>query len=72
MIIPGRNGSRYAAGHLPNYINPPTRVSKLLIVHVTTIVLTTVVVTLRLITRYLILKNPGWDDYMIIVALVNG
>lgn len=72
MIIPGRNDSSYAAGHLPNYINPPSRVSRLLIVHVTTIVFAAVVVTLRLITRYLVVKNPGWDDYMIIVALVNG
>lgn len=72
MIIPGRNGSSPASGHLPNHINPATRVSKLLITHVTMIVLAAVVVALRLITRYVVVKNPGWDDYMIIVAMVSG
>ncbi|MCJ1465700.1 hypothetical protein MMC07_004319 [Pseudocyphellaria aurata] len=31
-----------------------------------------IVVILRLISRYLVLKNPGWDDYMIIVAMILG
>ena len=28
------------------------------------------VVSLRLISRYMILKSPGWDDYAIMAAMV--
>lgn len=70
MIIPGRDGSTDTSGPLPN-TNPPTRVSRLLTTHVTMVVLAAVVVALRLITRYFVVKSPGWDDYMIIIAMVN-
>lgn len=72
MIIPGRDGSTDTSGPLPNYTNPATRVSRLLTTHVTMVVLAAIVVALRLITRYLVVKNPGWDDYMIIIAMVSG
>ena len=72
MIIPGRDGSTDTSAPLPDYTNPAIRVSKLLTTHVTMVVLAAIVVALRLITRYLVVKNPGWDDYMIIVAMVNG
>ena len=72
MIIPGKNGADHPSGQFSNYRNPPTRASRLLTVHVTMIVLAAAVVALRLISRYVVVKNPGWDDHMIIVAMVNG
>lgn len=72
MILPVRYSSSNVSSHWSNSINPPTNASRLLITHVTMMVFAAIVVALRLITRYLVVKNPGWDDYMIIVAMVNG
>lgn len=58
--------------HVPNYVDPSTRTAELLTIHITMIALASLVVALRLISRYLVVKNPGWDDYMIILAMVNG
>lgn len=56
----------------PNYINPETRGDGLVIVNVVTIVLAGVVVILRLYTRLRITGSFGFDDLLILFALVRG
>ena len=50
--------------------NPPTRVVELLASQLTMIILALTIVALRLIGRFFVNKNPGWDDYAIIAATV--
>ena len=70
MIIPAKHGSNDTSGPLASYTKPATGVSRLLTTHITMVVLAAIVVALRLISRYLVVKNPGWDDYMIMIAMV--
>ena len=42
------------------------------IVQILIIALTFVIVALRLLCRFFISNNPGWDDYVIIVAMVDS
>ncbi len=72
MVTVGRNISNPASNHQPNYTSPSTRTTELVLIHITMIMLASLVVGLRLICRYVVLNNPGWDDYLIIVAMVNG
>lgn len=62
------NGS--IAIRTPNHINPPNRAVELLTIELTLTVIAILFVVLRLISRYLITKTPGWDDYLIVVATV--
>lgn len=49
---------------------PPVRTAELLACQLTMITLAISIVILRLISRYVVLKKPGWDDYAIMVATV--
>ena len=50
--------------------NPPSRRAVLIAVQVSMTAAAFLVVSLRLISRYMILKSPGWDDYAIMAAMV--
>ena len=54
----------------PDYIAPPVRTAELLACQLTMITLAISIVVLRLISRYVVLKKPGWDDYAVMVATV--
>ncbi|KAK2765981.1 hypothetical protein FQN54_007496 [Arachnomyces sp. PD_36] len=54
----------------PNYTNPATRGDGLVIVNVITMVLAVIVVVLRLYTRIRITGSFGFDDLLILFALV--
>lgn len=51
-------------------INPPSRRTELIAVQVSMTAAALLIVALRLVSRYMILKSPGWDDYAITVAVV--
>ncbi len=51
--------------------NPPSRRTELIAVQVSMTAAALLIVALRLISRYMILKSPGWDDYAITVAMVT-
>lgn len=51
-------------------INPPSRRTELIAVQVSMTAAALLIVALRLVSRYMILKSPGWDDYAITVAMV--
>lgn len=55
---------------LPNYVNPVTRGSAVLIVNIVTITIAFLVTCLRLYTRFRITCTPGLDDILIVIALV--
>ena len=55
---------------LPNYVNPVTRGSAVLIVNIVTITIAFLVTCLRLFTRFRITCTPGLDDILIVIALV--
>ena len=59
------------AGNLRDRVNQPTRVVDLLTSQLTMVVLALSIVALRLIGRFFVNKNPGWDDYAIFAATVN-
>lgn len=59
------------AGNPTAQANQPTRVVDLLASQLTMIILALSIVALRLIGRFFVDKNPGWDDYAIIAATVN-
>lgn len=50
--------------------NPPTRRTQLLAVQISMTVLALLVGTLRLVSRYMVAKNPWYDDQLICVAMV--
>ena len=52
-------------------VNRPNRVVDLLASQLTMIILALSIVALRLISRFFVDKNPGWDDCAIIAATVN-
>lgn len=54
----------------PNYVDPETRGPALLIVEVTILPIALVVLLLRLYVRCILLKNSGWDDWLMVVASV--
>lgn len=58
-------------GNVIRQVNQPTRVLDLLASQLTMIILALSIVALRLIGRFFVDKNPGWDDYAIIAATVN-
>lgn len=58
-------------GHVTRQVKHPTRVVDLLASQLTMIILALSIVALRLIGRFFVDKNPGWDDYAIIAATVN-
>lgn len=64
------NGGSHLA-HGMHGANRPTRVAALLASQLTMIILTLAIVILRLIARFFVDKNPGWDDHAIIAATVN-
>ncbi len=58
-------------GPNPPHTKPPSRVVDLLASQLSMITLTLSIVALRLISRFFVDKNPGWDDYSIIAATVR-
>lgn len=54
----------------PNYVNPETRDSSLLIVNSILLILASIVFFLRLYTRIFIKRWFGWDDSFMIVTWV--
>ena len=50
--------------------NPPSRTTELLAIELPMMGMALIVVLLRLISRYVVIKKPGWDDYLIIAATV--
>ncbi|KAL8953738.1 MAG: hypothetical protein Q9222_000420 [Ikaeria aurantiellina] len=52
--------------------HPASRKVELLSVQITAAAVATLFVGLRLISRFLILKNPGWDDYIIAMGALLG
>lgn len=59
------------AGNLKDRVNQPPRVVDLLASQLTMAVLALSIVALRLLGRFFVDKNPGWDDYATIAAAVN-
>ena len=55
----------------PNYVNPDTRGSGVLIVSIVMVCLAFVVTCLRLYTRLMITTSPGLDDILVIFAMVS-
>lgn len=55
----------------PNYVNPETRGSALLIVNAVLISIVTVIVALRLYTRLYLKRQFGLDDAFMIPAFVS-
>ncbi|KAK0642156.1 hypothetical protein B0T16DRAFT_462161 [Cercophora newfieldiana] len=55
-----------------NPIDPETRGPALLIVELTVLPLALIVLLLRLYVRTMLLKNSGWDDWLMIAAAVFG
>lgn len=58
-------------GNVTRQDNRPTRVVDLLASQLTMIILALSIVALRLVGRFFVDKNPGWDDYALIAATVN-
>jgi len=65
-----------AAGGQPpditsSYTNPPNKRTELLTIHISLTALALLVVALRLVSRYMIVRSPGWDDHAILAAMVS-
>lgn len=56
----------------PNYVNPETRGPALLIVELTILPLALIILILRLYVRTMLLKNSGWDDWLMVGAAVRS
>jgi hypothetical protein len=54
----------------PNYVDPVTRGSSLMIVELTLLPIAMIVVFLRLWVRIAWLKKSWYDDYLMIVAMI--
>ena len=54
----------------PNYIDPVTHGNALLVITIIALVLVPVVVIARLWARFVILRKPGWDDFLLCIAMV--
>ncbi len=66
---PGQFGP--PGGPIPNYVNPETRDNGLLVSGVVLGVLAITCVVLRLWTRCVIIRHPGVDDLLIVIASVR-
>ena len=55
----------------PNYRNPETEGNRLTITTIVLGVIAILVVAARLYARIVLLGNPGWDDFLIVLALVR-
>ena len=69
MSIPMDGGTPH--GNATRQIKTPTRVVDLLAAQLTMVILALSIVALRLVGRFFVDKNPGWDDYIIIAATVK-
>lgn len=58
-------------GNVTRQVNPPTRAVDLLASQLIMIMLALSIVAFRLIGRFFVDKNSGWDDYAIVAATVN-
>ncbi len=55
----------------PNYVNPETTGGETMIIAIVLGVIGTIVVFARLYARFIVIRRPGIDDYLIIVAWVR-
>jgi hypothetical protein len=55
----------------PNYVDPETRGPALIIVELTILPLALLTLALRLYARVVLLKNGGWDDWLMVGAAVS-
>lgn len=55
----------------PNYINPDTKSNALTVIVIILLVIVPVVIAARLWARVVILKKPGWDDGLVLFAMVS-
>lgn len=55
----------------PNYVDPETRGPTLLIAELTIMPLAFVVLALRLYCRIIKVRNSGWDDWLMVIAMVR-
>ncbi|KAK1832517.1 hypothetical protein QBC39DRAFT_223072, partial [Podospora conica] len=61
-----------AAWPPPNYINPETRGLALVIVEITILPIVLIILALRLYVRVFVVKKPGWDDWLMLLASIFG
>jgi hypothetical protein len=54
----------------PNYENPKYQGPQLLIVGIVLLILSTVIVLLRIWVRLFMKNNAGWDDWLMVLAIV--
>jgi hypothetical protein len=54
----------------PNYVDPITRGSALMVVELTLLPIAMIIVFLRLYVRIGWLKKSWWDDYLMVLAMV--
>jgi hypothetical protein len=54
----------------PNYIDPVTRGSALMVVELTLLPIAMIIVFMRLYVRIVWLKKSWWDDYLMVAAMV--
>ena len=53
-----------------NYVNPVSHGNALFVITVVTLVLVPIVVSARLWARFVVLRKPGWDDFLLCFAMV--
>ncbi|KAK4446895.1 hypothetical protein QBC34DRAFT_304216 [Podospora aff. communis PSN243] len=56
----------------PNFVDPETRGPALLIVELIVLPISLLVLLLRMYVRCIVLKNSGWDDWLMVAASVFG
>ena len=55
----------------PNYIDPVSHGNALFVITVVTLTLIPIVVSARLWARFVVLRKPGWDDFLLCIAMVR-
>ena len=55
----------------PNYVNPVSRGQGLLITQIVLVPLALLVLVARLYVRLYMVKRPGWDDWLMVMAMVR-
>lgn len=56
----------------PNYVNPETRGSTLIVVEILTLFLAVTCVALRLYVRIVMMRKTDWDDWLMVGASVSA
>ncbi|CUS11174.1 unnamed protein product [Tuber aestivum] len=61
----------YLSWPAPNYVDPETRGPMLIVVPAVLVVISFLIVVLRLYTRFVLIRSPGPDDWLIGASTVN-